>query len=39
MFIINTDKFNYQLLQLHTLMMHFDPFSKVIFILLLGSNQ
>jgi hypothetical protein len=26
MFITNTNKFNYQLLQLHTLIMHFDPF-------------
>jgi hypothetical protein len=28
MFITNTNKFNYQLLQLHTLIMHFDPFRK-----------
>jgi hypothetical protein len=28
-FITNTNKFNYQLLQLHTLIMHFDPFGIV----------
>jgi hypothetical protein len=27
-FITNTNKFNYQLLQLHTLIMHFDRFQK-----------
>jgi hypothetical protein len=26
--ITNTNKLNYQLLQLHTLIMHFDPFRK-----------
>jgi hypothetical protein len=28
MFITNTNKLNYQLLQLHTLIIHFDPFRK-----------